>query len=77
LGRALDELVADGYAEGHPRPGVGMLPRDGLVWIAPSGRRLVESSQKLSSSPAREGVTPTDFFISRNKADKAWAEWIA
>ena len=43
LRRAFRELVEDGLAEGHPRPGTGMHPEDGLVWISPEGRRRIEA----------------------------------
>jgi len=42
LGMAFQELVDDGLAEGHPRPGTGMHPAEGLVWISAAGRRQME-----------------------------------
>ncbi len=58
LRRAFRELEEDGLAEGHPRPGAGMHPEDGLVWISPAGRRRIEAlpANLVFSEQIREQV---------------------
>lgn len=62
IGRALEELADDGYADG-PRLAEGLESRDGFIGLTPQGRRFVESWQRPPErvSPVRveiAGFTP-------------------
>jgi hypothetical protein len=55
IGRAFEELVKAGLAEGYPGGAGGLSPEDGFVWISFLGKQTVEE-QRAPAEPPDLGV---------------------